>query len=208
MARRKSCKYPEQCTAMKTKLLLIGGGGHCRSLIDLIEADGSFDIGGILDTREQIGKKVLDYEIIGSNEDLERLFGTFTHALIAFGQIKSPDARIAMYERLNAIGYQTPTIISPRAYVSKYSKIGNGTVILHDALINANTAVGDNCIINTKALIEHDCTIGNHCHISTGAVINGGSIVKEGTFFGSNAVCKEAIIIEERSFIKAGSVAK
>ena len=193
---------------MKPKLLLIGGGGHCRSLIDVIEAEGKFEIGGILDTLDQVGETVLSYAIIGSNDDLERLFGTFTHALIAFGQIKSPDGRIAMFERLSAIGYVMPTIISPRAYVSKHARIGEGSVILHDALINSNATIGNNCIINTKALIEHDCIIGNHCHISTGAVINGGSVVKQGSFFGSNAVCKEALIIEERSFIKAGSVAK
>ncbi len=193
---------------MKPKLLLIGGGGHCRSLIDVIETERKFEIGGILDTCERIGEKVLGYDIIGSNDDLERLFGTFTHALITFGQIKSPDARIAMFERLITIGYTTPTIISPRAYVSKHTLIGEGTVILHGALINANATIGNNCIINTKALIEHDCIIADHCHISTGAIINGGSIIKQGTFFGSNAVCKEAITIEERSFIKAGSVAK
>jgi len=193
---------------MKPKLLLIGGGGHCRSLIDIIEAEGEFEIGGILDIPERIGEKILGYTIIGSNNDLENLFGTFTHALIAFGQIKSPDSRIAMYERLKGIGYTLPTIISPRAYVSKHALIGEGSVILHDALINTNATVGDNCIINTKALIEHDCVIENHCHVSTGAILNGGSILKQGSFFGSNAVSKEGITIEERSFIKAGSVVK
>lgn len=193
---------------MKPKLLLIGGGGHCRSLIDVIEAEGKFEIGGILDIPERIGEKVLGYTIIGSNNDLEKLFGTFTHALIAFGQIKSPDSRIAMYERLKGIGYTLPTIVSPRAYVSRHARIGEGNVILHDALINANAAVGDNCIINTKALIEHDCVIKSHCHVSTGAILNGGCTLKAGSFFGSNAVSKEAVTIEERSFIKAGSVAK
>lgn len=193
---------------MKPKLLLIGGGGHCRSLIDVIEAEGKFEISGIIDIHEKIGEFVLGYEIIGSNEDLEWLRGECSYALIAFGQIKSPDGRIRMFEHLKATGYSLPTIISPRAYVSKHARIGEGTVIFHDALINANAAVGDNCIINTKALIEHDCTIGDHCHISTGAIVNGETVIKRGSFFGSNAVSKEVSLIEERSFIKAGSVAK
>lgn len=193
---------------MKPKLLLIGGGGHCRSLIDVIEAEEKFEIIGIIDVPEKIGESVLGYKIIGSNEDLERLKGECAYALIAFGQIKSPDGRIRMFEHLKAIGYALATIISPRAYVSKHARIGEGSVVLHDALINANATVGDNCIINTKALIEHDCIIGDHCHISTGAILNGGSTLKQGSFFGSNAVCKEAITMEERSFIKAGSVAK
>lgn len=193
---------------MKPKLLLIGGGGHCRSLIDVIEAEGQFEIVGIIDIPEKIGEIVLGYTIIGSNEDLGRLREECTHALIAFGQIKSPDGRIRMFEHLKAMGYTLPTIISPRAYVSKHARIGEGSVIFHDALVNANATVGNNCIINTKALIEHDCTIGDHCHISTGAVVNGETVIQQGSFFGSNAVSKEVTLIEERSFIKAGSVAK
>lgn len=193
---------------MKPKILLIGGGGHCRSLIDVIEMEGSFIISGIIDQKERIGEKVLGYEIIGCDEDLEKIFNDITYAVIAVGQIKSPDIRIKLLERLKTIGFETPSIISPRAYVSKHARIGTATVIMHDALINANATVGNNCIINTKALIEHDSHIGDHCHISTGAVVNGGTIVEEGTFFGSNAVSKESMTIAERSFIKAGSLIK
>ena len=95
---------------------------------------------------------------------------------------------------------------SPLAYVSKYTIIDEGTVVMHHALVNAGAKIGKNCIINTKALIEHDVTIGDHSHISTAAVVNGGSIVAEDTFFGSNATSKEGILTE--GFIKAGSLAK
>lgn len=193
---------------MKPKILLIGGGGHCRSVIDVIELEGSFDIGGIVDQPERIGQKVLGYEIISSDKDLEKLYHDFEYVMIAFGQITSPDARIKLFERLQHIGFKTPTIISPRAYVSRHATIGNGTIVLHDALINAGAIVGDNCIINSKALVEHDAIVKNHCHISTGAIINGGTVVCEGTFFGSNAVSKEGITIPQKSFIKAGSVVK
>ncbi|MDD5211960.1 MAG: acetyltransferase [Sulfuricurvum sp.] len=193
---------------MKPKILLIGGGGHCRSLIDVIEMEGSFIISGIIDQKERIGEKVLGYEIIGCDEDLEKIFNDITYAVIAVGQIKSPDIRIKLLERLKTIGFKTPTIISPRAYVSKHAKIGIATVIMHDALVNSNAIVGDNCIINSKALIEHDSQIADNCHISTGAIVNGGTIVCEGTFFGSNAISKEYAFITEKSFIKAGSIKK
>ncbi len=193
---------------MKTNIILIGGGGHCRSLIDVIEAEGSFTIAGIIDQKERIGEKVLGYEIIGCDEDLEKIFNDIKHAIVAVGQVKSPDIRINIWERIKKIGFKTPTIVSPRAYVSKHAKIGIATVIMHDALVNANAIVGDNCIINSKALIEHDSQIANNCHISTGAIVNGGTIICEGTFFGSNAVAKESITIAAKSFIKAGSLVK
>lgn len=193
---------------MKPQILLIGGGGHCKSVIDIIEQATHYTIAGIIDQKEYIGQKILGYEIIGCDDDLEKLFTQFKYAMVTVGQIKSPDLRIKLFNQLQSIGYKIPPLISPRAYVSKHASIGKGTVIMHDALINANAKVGKNCIINTKALIEHDSIIEDHCHISTGAIINGGTLIHQGTFFGSNATTKEAIAIHERSFIKAGSVAK
>lgn len=193
---------------MKPQILLIGGGGHCKSVIDVIEQEGSFSITGIIDQKELIGETVLGYEIVGCDDDLEALFLKFKYAVVTVGQLKSPDLRIKLFTRLKAIGFEIPVIISPRAYVSKHATVQKGTVIMHDALINANVTIGENCIINSKALIEHDSVIHNHCHISTGAIVNGGTAIGEGTFFGSNATSKEYAIIAEKAFIKAGSIVK
>ena len=191
---------------MKEKIVLIGGGGHCHSVIDVIELENRYEIIGIIDTKENIGKKVLGYEIIGCDDDLETIFLSCKNALITVGQIKTSDLRIKLFEKLKNIGFNLPVIISPIAYVSKHSSISEGTVIMHHALVNANVKIGKNCIINSKALIEHDCIICDNCHISTSSVINGGVTVKANTFFGSNATSKQAI--EIAGFIKAGSLVK
>jgi len=191
---------------MKEKIVLIGGGGHCHSVIDVIEQENKYEIIGIIDTKENIGKKVLNYEIIACDDDLETIFQTCKNALITVGQIESNKIRIKIYNNLKQIGFNLPTIISPLAYVSKHSFIDEGTIIMHQSLINANVKIGKNCIINTKALIEHDCVIGDNCHISTASVINGGVTVKENSFFGSNATSKQSIEID--GFIKAGSLVK
>ena len=188
------------------KILLIGGGGHCRSVIDVIEQEGRFEIAGIIDKPERLGSKILDYEVIGSDDELEKLSKKYQYALITVGQITSPNLRIKLFELAKEAGFILPTIISPRAYVSKHAAIDEGTVIMHDALLNANVTIGKNCIINTKALIEHDSVIEDNCHISTGAIINGGVTVKHNSFIGSGATTRESIIIKENSFIKAGSV--
>jgi sugar O-acyltransferase (sialic acid O-acetyltransferase NeuD family) len=190
----------------KLKIILIGGGGHCHSVIDVIEQENRFNIAGIIDKKEHIGKKVINYEIIGSDEDLPLLFERYKYALITIGHIQTNLPRINLFNTIKKIGYILPVIISPLAYVSKYAKIKEGTVVMHHSLVNANATIGCNCIINTKALIEHDATIEDHCHISTAAVVNGGVIVKENTFFGSNAVSKQDI--EVSGFVKAGSIAK
>ncbi|BAK72683.1 NeuD/PglB/VioB family sugar acetyltransferase [Arcobacter sp. L] len=191
---------------MKEKIVLIGGGGHCHSVIDVIEQENKYEIIGIVDTKENIGKKVLDYEVIACDDDLKTIFKTCKNALTTVGQIESNKIRVKIYNNLKQIGFNLPIIISPLSYVSKHSFIDEGTIIMHQALINANVKIGKNCIINTKALIEHDCVIGNNCHISTASVINGGVTVKENSFFGSNATSKQSIEIE--GFIKAGSLVK
>lgn len=191
---------------MKEKIVLIGGGGHCKSVIDVVEQENKYEIIGVIDTKENIGKKVLGYQIIGCDDDLSEVFKICKNAVVSVGHIKSNALRVSLFEKAKNIGFNMPTIISPLAYVSRYSKIGEGSVVFHHALVNSNAEVGKNCIINTKALIEHDSIIRDNCHISTASVINGGVVVKENTFFGSNSVSKEYVEID--GFIKAGGLVK
>lgn len=188
------------------KILLIGGGGHCKSVIDVIEQEGKFEIVGIIDKEELIGNQVLNYKVIGCDNDLEKLYKEYKYALITVGHIKSNSLRKELFNKIDNIGYKIPTVISPLAYCSQYSSIGEGTVVMHQALINADAKIGKNCIINTKALIEHDAIVEDNCHISTGAIVNGGTVIKENIFFGSNATSREYIEVD--SFVKAGSLVK
>jgi sugar O-acyltransferase (sialic acid O-acetyltransferase NeuD family) len=193
---------------MKEEIILIGGGGHCRSCIDVIETDNRFVIAGIIDIPEKVGQTVLNYTIIGSEDDLREIVKTRKSYLITIGQIKGPDIRMEKYEQIARIGGTFPVVVSPKSYASKHASVGEGTIIMHGAIVNAGARIGRNCIINTGAIIEHDVIIGDHCHISTGATINGGTVIKWGSFVGSNAVTKEYITIGEKSFIKANSLVK
>ena len=191
---------------MKEKILLLGSGGHCKSVIDVIEQEDRFSIAGIIDNEKNIGDKVLAYEVIGRDKELKDLCKEYQYAFITVGQIRTPAVRIKLYNLLKEIGYKLPTIVSPLAYVSKYANVEEGTIIMHHSLINADAKIGKNCIINSKALIEHDVIVGDNCHISTAAIVNGGVHIRENTFYGSNATSKEYIEID--GFIKAGSIIK
>ena len=190
----------------KEKIVLIGGGGHCHSVIDIIELENRYEIFGIIDKKENIGSKILGYEVIGSDDDLKTIFKTCKNAHVTIGHIEDNSLRINLFTLAKNIGFNLPIIISPLAYVSKHSKLEEGTIIMHHALVNANSIIGKNCIINSKALIEHDCIIENNCHISTSSILNGGVKVKANSFYGSSSVCKQGIIID--GFIKAGSIVK
>lgn len=191
---------------MKEKIVLLGGGGHCHSVIDVIEQENKYQIIGIVDKKELIGTNVLGYKIIANDDDLEEIYKTCKNAIITVGQIESNHVRVKLFNRLKEIGFNLPIIISPIAYVSKHSFIDEGTIVMHHAFINANVRIGKNCIINSKALIEHDVIIEDNCHISTASVINGSVLIKANTFFGSNATSKQSVEIS--GFIKAGSLVK
>lgn len=191
---------------MIRQLILIGGGGHCKSCIDVIEQEGCYKIIGILDKQEHVGQKVLGYEVVGTDDDIERFIIQGVYFLITIGQIHSSEPRKKIFLKLKKMEALVASVVSPRAYVSKHVCFEEGTIVMHDALLNAGASIGKNCIINSKSLIEHDVVIGDHCHISTGAVINGGVVVQEGTFFGSGAVSKECVSTVKNAFIKAGSV--
>jgi sugar O-acyltransferase (sialic acid O-acetyltransferase NeuD family) len=191
---------------VKKKLILIGGGGHCKSCIDVIEQTDQFKLVGILDKQEFVGQQVLSYDIIGTDEQIARLVIEGYQFLITIGQLRSSKIRQRLFAQLQECNAMLATVISPRAYVSTHALVEEGTIVMHDALINSNARIGKNCIINSKALIEHDVVIGDHCHISTSATINGGVEVKKGSFFGSNAVSKEYVTTSNDDFIKAGSL--
>jgi sugar O-acyltransferase (sialic acid O-acetyltransferase NeuD family) len=190
------------------KLILIGGGGHCRSCIDVIESTQLYTIVGVIDNGMPKGSKILNYTILGSDADIHDFVDNETEFLITVGQIESPNVRIKLANLVVSLGGKLATIIASTATVSNYTKIEKGTIIMHHCLVNAGSAIGENCIINSKALIEHDVVIEDNCHVSTGAIVNGGAIVHKNSFVGSGSVIIQLAEIPEYSFIKAHSLLK
>ena len=192
----------------KDNIVLIGGGGHCASVIDVIELQNMYSIVGIVDLKEKIGERNLGYEFIGCDDDIPKLAKDYKNFIITIGHLKNPIRRIEIFTLLMKLSINLPVIVSPLAYVSKHTSIGHGSIIMHMAQVNTNAIIGSNCIINSRALIEHDVCIGDHCHISTGAIVNGGTAIGEKSFIGSGSVCREYINILPGSFIKANSLVK
>ena len=111
---------------MKEKIILVGGGGHCKACIDVIEEDNKYQIAGIVDVKEKIHQKVLNYEVIGSDEDFERLVKEYKYFLITLGHIKSAEKRITLFDYLVKLGARLPVIASPTAYVSEHALVFAG----------------------------------------------------------------------------------
>lgn len=188
---------------MKKNLIFIGGGGHCKSVMDAAESAG-YNILGVLDLAENVGKEILSTKIIGTDEDISAYVDK-TEFIITVGFIKNPALRIKLYNKVKEAGGKFATIIASTAYISKYAEIGEGTVALHKAFVNAGAKVGKNVILNTATDIEHDAIIGDHCHISTGTMVNGECRVGERCFIGSQSVLSNCISVGDDIIVGAGS---
>lgn len=189
----------------KKNIILVGGGGHCKSCIEVIESTGKYNILGILDLLSELGKKVLNYEVIGNDDDYLKYKELGYSFLITAGQIKSAGLRKRIFEKLEEIGAEVETVIASTAVVSKYAEIGKGTIILSNCVVNAGAKIGVNCIINTASVLEHDAKIGNHTHISTTAVVNGNGEIGNETFVGSAACISSGVKVGDGVIIGAGS---
>lgn len=184
-------------------LVLLGAGGHAKSCINLIDSLKNFTIKGILGKKEEVGKDLLGYPIIGTDDDLTNI-ATSSKAIITLGQIKSTSNRKKLFKMISNLNIVSPSLISPFSSFSEHSLIGMGSVVMHGSLVNASTSVGNNCILNSQCIIEHDVFIGDHCHISTGAKLNGGVIIEDECFVGSGTTIREGVTIGKGSIIGMG----
>lgn len=184
-------------------LILIGGGGHCKSVIEVAEGAG-YNILGILDIPEKIGTSVLSYSVIGCDDDIQKYIDK-AQFMITVGQIKDSTLRHKIANRITQLHGEFATIIANTATVSKYAKIGKGTVVMHHAVVNADANIGEQVIINTCANIEHDALIGDFCHISTGTMINGNCVIGANVFIGSQSVVANGVAVLDNCLIGAAS---
>ncbi|HEY8362210.1 MAG TPA: acetyltransferase [Tissierellaceae bacterium] len=188
------------------KIVLIGGGGHCKVIIDIIRSTAEYEIIGITD-KNNIGQKVLGVPIIGDDEILEELKNKgVDYAFICVGAIDNIQKRWGIYDKLKEIGFKMPILIHRDAIVSRYALIEEGTCVMPGAIVNSCAYIGKNCIINTSSVIEHDCVIEANTHVSPKAVLGGEVKIGENSHIGMGSTIIQGIRIGNNVTIGAGAV--
>ena len=198
----------EKRSSIPQSVVLVGGGGHARACIDVIERQGNYSVAGIVDPTKPVNSHLSAYPYLGPDLVLNKLMAEYPHALVTVGQVGNASTRKRIFDDLVRLGYCLATIVSPWAYVSPEASLSEGTIVFHGAIINSSSKIGKNCIINTRSLVEHDVEVGDHTHISTGAILNGGVSVGHGTFVGSGATIRDKISIGNECFVGMGCVVK
>ena len=181
------------------KLVLIGAGGHAKSVVDSINVF-DYKLCGFIDENKKgthIGLPIFGVKI----EDIPN-YKEYSY-FISIGDV---GYRKLWFDKIMKQGLNIVNIIDSSAIISSSVKMGVGNFVGKMAVINADAEIGNNNVINTKALIEHECKIGNHNHLSTNSVINGNVIIEDNVFMGSSSVCNGQLKIKHDAIIGSGSV--
>lgn len=189
-------------------IILVGFGGHAKSVTDTIEKSGKYRIVGYIE-RDGIGGDIdyRGYRVIGNDCDLQRVYEQGVHnAFVTIGHMGNTAVRQRLYNQLKSIGYQLPCVIDESAVIAADALIGEGTFIGKNAVVNANAEVGRMNIINTGAIVEHDCIIGDFVHLAVGSVACGGDCIGASAFIGANATLIQNVKVGCNAIVGAGAV--
>lgn len=188
------------------KIVLIGAGGHCKVIIDILKSMKKYEVVGILDNKNK-SKYLLDVPIIGDDTLLNELFlKGIKNAFICIGALNNINIRNNIYENLKKIGFKLPVLIHEKSIVSEYAKLGEGTCVMPGAIVNAGSIIKENCIINTGSIIEHDCLISSNCHVSPNVVLGGQTTIESNCHIGIGSTIIQGINVGENVTIGAGAV--
>ncbi len=191
---------------MANKLVLLGAGGHCKSVLDAAIRSRKFNDIVITDPLLPKGTEVMGCSVAGADDMLPELFQAgYTQAFVTVGSIKNWTIRKRLAEMAATIGFTFPVIADPSAQISQYTKIGSGTFIGKSAVVNAEAYIGDHCIINTGAVLEHECLISEFCHVSVGAVLCGGVTLGKGVFVGAGSTIIQMVKVADGAVVGANS---
>ncbi len=189
------------------KIIILGKGGHARSLVDTIERQGLYEIAGYIVNNEENETEHGDYPIIGKDKDLEEIYlSGIQNIAMGIGFLGRNAVRRKLYNHLKKIGYNFPVICDTSAVISKKANIGEGTFIGKYAVVNSQAKIGKMCIINTGAVIEHDCQVGDFSHIAVAAVLCGNVDVGCETLVGANSTIIQGRSVGNGCIIGAGEV--
>jgi UDP-perosamine 4-acetyltransferase len=186
-------------------VVLIGGGGHAKSVLDALSDDWLDRLAGYVAPESGLIAGVTLF-YLGTDAEAARLVAAGCDVVIAgVGGARSNTARQAVFELWKAAGAQFAFVCHATAVVSRTAVIGEGTVCLAQSTVGPGATIGANVIVNTSASVDHDCTIGAHVHIAPGATLCGSVQVGDGAFVGAGATIVPGVSIGAGATVAAGS---
>ena len=191
-------------TRVKTKLFIIGGGGHSRVVIDSFRKSGS-QIDGIVDPAYIKCENVVGIPVIGGDEALDTFSIDAIRLINGVGVLPGHLGRWKITERLRNRGFKFVTVIDPDAVVSSRVKVSEGVQVLAGCILQDGVTIGRDSVVNTGTILDHDCNLGEKCWISPGVTICGGTIIGSNAYIGAGATLIQNLTIGNGALIRAGA---
>jgi len=186
----------------KEDIVILGFGGHAKSVADCLLRNDAYHIAGYTDTHDCSNQ----FAYLGTDEELTSIYRKGIHkAVLGVGFLGKSIIRDRLVQTAKEAGFEFPVIIDPSATIAKDVQIGEGTVVGKKAVINAASTIGDFCIVNTGAIIEHENVIDDYSHISVGAILCGNVSVGHHTFIGAGSTVIQGRKIGNNCIIGANS---
>lgn len=180
----------------REKIIIFGAGGHGKSIIDLIRAEGKYDLAGLVDDSLVVGSQMMGVPVLGNRACLPGLVRSGIHlAVNAVGGIGDPALRISVFEILEDSGFEFPAVVHPRAFIEPSAHLADGVQVLAMAYIGSEAKVGFGSIVNYGAILSHEVSLGKYVNISPGAMLAGRVEVGDSTQIGMGATINLDILV-------------
>jgi sugar O-acyltransferase (sialic acid O-acetyltransferase NeuD family) len=186
-------------------IYIVGGGNHAKVVIDIIEAEGRFEIAGIFDRGRPVGERLCGYEYLGDERAwLRDRAADPINLTIALGENFD---RLATYEALRALSprFCFPVLTHPAATIARRTEIGEGCTFMAGSVLNPFVRMGAFCILNTNAAIDHDSVVGDFVNICPGVATGGGVRLGNCAFVGVGANLRDSVTIGENAQVGVGA---
>ncbi len=155
-------------------IILYGGGGHAKMLIDLLRSAGIYQIAGIIDDSRTPGTLVLDVPVLGGEALLPKLYDDGIRlAVNAVGGIGNIHVRETVSQKLISAGFSIPSVSHPSAIIEPSAQLSPGAQVFARAYIGAEAKLADHAIASTGCILSHDCTMNEYAIVSPGAILAG-----------------------------------
>jgi len=208
-AARSSAKPPEKEWFDPTALVIYGGGGHGKSLIDLARQLQVDKLVGGIDDGLPPGSQIMGLPTLGGAAALAELYARGVRlAINAVGGISNLQTRRRVFEILEQAGFACPAVVHPSAVVEPSAELAAGVQVFAHAYVGSEARVGFGAIVNTGAILSHDCVLGEYANISPGAILAGEVKIGAGALVGMGATINLQVRVGERARIGNGATVK
>jgi len=205
-----SLEFP-QSAFDPTAIVVYGGGGHGKSLIDLLRALQIYHIVGIIDDGidPEDQSTIMGVPVLGDTQTLPVLYAQGVHlAVNAVGGIGNIAVRIKVFKRLGEAGFTCPALVHPSAVVEPSAVLSAGVQIFPLAYVGSEARIGYGAIINTGAIVSHDCQVGDYANLSPGAILAGEVQVGAAALVGMSATVNLRTHIGKNARVGNGATIK